>query len=151
MRATKQSVENFFAQKTFALVGVSRNERKFGSAIFKELTKKGYKIFPINPKMTEINGEKCYFSINDLPEKPGGVIICVKKDETIKIVKEAVQLGIKNIWMQQGSETAEAINYCKENNVNFVHKECVMMFASPVDSIHKFHRGLKKLFGALPK
>ena len=151
MRTTKQSVENFFAQETFALVGVSRNERKFGSAIFKELTKKGYKIFPINSKMTEINGEKCYSSIKDLPEKPGGVIVCVKKDESAKVVKEAVQLGIKNIWMQQGSQTDEAINYCKENNVNVVYKECVMMFAQPVDSIHKFHRCIKKIFGALPK
>jgi uncharacterized protein len=151
MRATKEAVGQFMSQKTFALVGVSRNERKFGNAIYKELTKKSYKVFPINLKMTEIQGEKCYSSLNELPEKPGGVIVCVKKDETEKVVKEAVQLNIKNIWMQQGSETDEAINYCKENNVNVVYKECVIMFAQPVDSVHKVHRFFKKIFGALPK
>jgi uncharacterized protein len=151
MRATKQAVENFFAQKSFAIVGVSRNERKFGNAIFKELKKKGYNVFPVNPNMNEINGEKCYPELKSIPQKPDGIIISVKKEETEKVIKEAVNLNIKNIWMQQGSESANAIKFCTDNNVNVVSKECVMMFAQPVDSIHKFHRFFKNIFGALPK
>jgi uncharacterized protein len=150
MKAKKEVVENFMALKNLALVGVSRNERKFGNAIYKELTKKGYNIFPINPNMSNYNGVKCYPNLKELPSKPDGVIINIKKDETEKVVKEAVGLNIKNIWMQQGSETNNAIKFCIDNNVNVVFKECVMMFAQPVDSIHKVHRFFKKIFGALP-
>jgi uncharacterized protein len=150
MRTSKQSVENFLAQKTIAIVGVSRNERKFGTAAYKELKVKGYKVYPVNPNMNEVNGEKCYSNLHDLPEKPGGVFISVKADETEKVVKEAAGLNINNIWMQPGSESIEAIEYCKKNNINVVHNECILMFAEPLVFGHKAHRWIKGIFGKLP-
>ena len=64
---------------------------------------------------------------------------------------EANEAGIKKIWMQQGSESPKAIKFCKENGIELVEGECIMMFSEPVKSIHKFHRGLNKLFGKYPK
>ncbi len=150
MKSSKQSVEKIINQKLFAVYGVSRSGKKFGNAVYSELKKKGYRVFPINPNAAEINGERCYASLKELPEKPGALILCVKPEETEKVVREAAETRIENIWMQQGSESEDAIKFCKENNINEVHKVCFLMFAQPVESIHKFHRFINKVFHKLP-
>lgn len=68
-----------------------------------------------------------------------------------KIVREANKLGIKAVWFQQGSSSDEAVKFCEENNISFVKDECILMFAEPVKSVHKFHRWLWKILGKLPK
>jgi len=151
MKSSKQSVDQIINQKTFAIVGVSRKKEKFGHNVFTEFRKKGLKVYPINPNASEIDGEKCYPNIKELPEKPDALIITVKPEETEKVVREAAEAGIINIWMQSGTESEEAIKFCKENNINEVHKECILMFMPPVESVHKFHRFFWKLFGQLPK
>jgi len=59
-------------------------------------------------------------------------------------------LGIKSVWFQQGSSSDEAIKFCEEKGMSVVSGECIFMFAEPVDSIHKFHRWIWKIFGKLP-
>jgi predicted CoA-binding protein len=151
MKTSKSAVDNFINQKTFAVVGASRDKRKFGNAIYGELKKKKYKVYPVNSGAIEIDGDKCFANIKDLPEKPDAIILCVKPEKTETIIKEAVEIGIKNIWMQQGSESDEAINLCKANNINLIHNECVLMFMEPVGSVHKFHKFLWRIFGKLPE
>ena len=82
--------------------------------------------------------------------KIDAVINVVSPAQTVEIVKEANQIGVKNIWMQQGSESDEAINFCRENGINEVHKECILMYAEPVGSIHKVHKWVWKVFGKSP-
>jgi predicted CoA-binding protein len=150
MRTSKHSVESIINQKSFAVVGVSRNGKKFGNTIFDELKKKGRIVYQINRNSSEINGEKCYASINDLPEKPGAAIISINPKDTENAVREIAEAGIKNVWIQQGSKSDEAVMFCKENNINVVYDECILMFAEPVESIHKFHKFIWKIFGKLP-
>ncbi|MBL1212677.1 MAG: CoA-binding protein [Ignavibacteriae bacterium] len=147
----KESVENFISISKLAVVGVSSSGKKFGNTIFKELKKKGYEVYPINPAADKINGEVCYKDIDSLPEKVEGVITVVPPAATEKIVEDANIAGINSIWMQQGSESEKAINYCNENGIDVIHGECILMFAEPVESIHKFHKWLWKIFGKLPK
>jgi uncharacterized protein len=151
MKTSKFVVDNFINQKTFAVVGASRDKRKFGNTIYTELKKKRYKVYPVNPGADEIDGDKCYANMKEIPEKPDAIILSVKPEKAEAVIKEAVEIGIKNIWMQQGSESDETINYCKENNINVIHNECVLMFMEPVGSVHKFHRFLWSLLGKLPK
>jgi len=54
------NVDDFLAQKTMAVVGVSRGGKKFGNAILKDLKQKGYRVFPVNPHAASIDGERCY-------------------------------------------------------------------------------------------
>lgn len=151
MRSSMTSVNDFLAQKTLAVVGVSRSGKKMGNAIYKELKKKGYNVYQVNSNAPEIEGDKCYPDLKSLPEMPGGIVLSVKPEQSIEVAKEAASVGIKHIWMQQGSESEQAIQYCTERGISEVHKECIMMFAAPVDGVHKFHRTLKKIFGGLPK
>ena len=150
MKSSKQSVDIFINQKSFAIFGVSRSGKKFGNAVFTEMKKKGYHVYPINPNTNEIDGQKCYSNLSELPEKPDGLILSVKPEETEKIVRTAADSGIKNIWMQKGSESESAIDFCNQNNINAIHNECVLMFIEPVESAHKFHKFIWKVFGKLP-
>jgi predicted CoA-binding protein len=148
--SSKKSVDEFLSKKNLAVVGVSRKSTKFGNVIYKELKKKGFTTFGVNPNLESIDGDKCYRSLRELDGKIEGVVNVVSPKETINVVKEANALGIKNVWMQQGSESDEAVAYCRENDINEVHKECILMFAEPVKSIHGFHRWIWKVLGKLP-
>ena len=150
-QSTKAAVENFVGQHKLAVVGVSRDTKKFGNAAYKALKEKGYQVYPINRNVETIEGDRCYADLSALPEKMDGVVIVVPPAETEKVVREADAAGIKNVWMQQGAESGEAIRYCQEHGLNEVHGECIMMFAPPVTSVHRWHRGAWKLFGKLPK
>lgn len=111
----------------FAVVGVSRDPNKYGRKVYLDLKQAGYKVYPINPNVKIIDGDKCYPSLKDLPEKPDVVDIVVPPEVTKKIVQECYTLGIDKIWMQPGSESEEAIRFCKERNMKVLHGVCVMI------------------------
>ncbi|HAF29609.1 MAG TPA: hypothetical protein DCG75_11220 [Bacteroidales bacterium] len=147
----KQSIEEFLAPKKMAIAGVSANTKKFGYAIFNELKQKGYDICPINPKLDELKGIKCYKSVADIPGEYEKLFIVTPKSSTDEILKQAAKKGIKHIWIQQTANTKESATIAKENNIDLIEKECIFMFANPVNSIHKFHKTIWKIFGLLPK
>jgi predicted CoA-binding protein len=148
--ASLKQIEDFIAAQPVAMVGVSRNPKKFGQMAFRELREKGMNVIPVNPAGGEILGEKTYPDVNSLPAEVGGVIIMTKKDQTAGVVKEARNKGIKNIWIQQNSDSKEAIKELEGSNINYITGECILMYHKP-HSFHKFHRALKKLFGKYPK
>ena len=147
---SKKSLEKFLESKNLAIVGVSRKSSKFGNVIYKELKKKGMNVYGVNPNMDAIEGDRCYKNLKELEGKIDGVINVVSPSQTKDVLVQANEIGIKNIWMQQGSESDEAIKYCQENGINEIHKECILMFAEPINSIHSVHRWLWKILGKLP-
>jgi len=149
MVALKQ-IEEFLSSEPIAMVGVSRNPKKFGFAAFRELKEKGMNILPVNPHATEIHGSRVYHDLKSLPPEVRGLIIMTKKAQTISVVKEAKELGLKQIWIQQMADSREAIDELKGTDINFITGECILMHYKP-HSIHKFHKGLLKFFGRFPK
>ncbi len=148
---TKKEIEIFFEPKKLAIVGVSRDAKKFGHLVFKDLKAKGYSVYPVNPNADKIDGERCYKSVKDLPDDIRSVLILTPKQETDSILMEVINKGIINIWVQQMSETNQTIKIAEEYQKEIIHKKCIYMFAEPVTGIHKFHRAILKLFGMLPK
>ncbi len=126
---TKSSVENFLSQKNIAVIGVSRNTKKFGNTIYRSLKKKGYNVFPINPNAEKIEGDNCYPDLLSLPEKIDAVIINVPPEETEKVVLKVNKAGIKRVWLQQGSQSEKAINFSQENGIDCVSNECILMLS----------------------
>lgn len=148
---TQKQIQDFLSLKTLALIGVSRNPKKFGNAIYSELRSKNYTVYPVNPNLTQYENAICYPDLKSLPLKPEGLVIVTNKEKSLSIVKDAHSAGINNIWIQQTSGSKDAIDYCKSNNINVIYKQCLFMFLEPIESIHKFHRFFKKIFGGLPK
>ena len=151
MKTSRKAIENFLSSKKLAIAGVSRDPKKFGHSVFTDLKKKGYEVFPINPAAEQIDGFDCFRSVNELPSDVRNLLIFTAKDKTLGILKEAVGKGINNIWIQQMSDTPEALEYAKDKPINLVAKQCIFMWTEPVSGVHKFHKTIKKIFGALPK
>ncbi len=149
MTSIKQ-INDFIEAQPLAMVGVSRNPKKFGYTAFRELKEKGMKVVPVNPETDEIMGEKCYRNVSMLPQEVKGIIVVTQKSQTASVVKEAREKGIKHIWIQQMAETPEAIYELNGTDVNFITKECILMYYK-ANGMHKFHRALKKFFGRYPR
>jgi predicted CoA-binding protein len=147
---TLKQINQFLGSQPIAMVGVSRNPKKFGYAAYKELKEKGMRIVPVNPEADEIMGEKAYRNIDSLPEDIKGIIIMTKKDKTASVVREAAAKGIKEIWIQQMADSREALDELKGSDINYITGECILMYYKP-HSIHKFHGSLKKFFRRFPK
>ncbi len=120
--------EGFLDKKNvIAIVGASSNKEKWGYKVYKKLREAGFEVYPVNPKYKEIEGEKCYPDLASLPQKPDVVITVVKPEVTKKIVEECKRLGIKRIWMQTGSESKKAIEFCKKNGISVVYGACFVV------------------------
>jgi len=132
------------------MVGVSRNPKKFGFTAFRELKEKGMNIIPVNPKAEEIHGVKVFPDIKSLPSEVKGLLLMTQKSATAGLVREAKEKGIRNIWIQQMSESQEAISELEGSGINYITGQCILMFYKP-HSVHKFHGSIKKFFGRWPK
>ncbi len=146
----KANIEQFFLSREIAVIGVSGSGKKFGATVYKELKQKGFQVHGVNPKGGEVDGDKLYASLNDIPQKPEGVIVVVPPKIAEDVVRQAGRLGVKNIWLQPGAESKPTIDFCQASGLNVIHGQCVLMHAPPVQSLHKVHRFFNKLFGKLP-
>ena len=123
----QELIKEFLSQKSFAVVGSFKNETKVAYKIFRVLKQKGYEVYPVNPNVKEVDGEKCYPSILDLPKTVDVVDLVTPPSATEEIVKQCLQKGIKYIWMQPGAESEKAIEFCKENDIKVIYNTCIMM------------------------
>ena len=120
-------IKEFMAQKRFAIVGATNNTKKYGYEIFKNLRSRGYEVYPVNPRLKELKGIKCYPSLADIPVKVDVVDFVVPPEATKVILQECKRLGLGRIWLQPGSESEAAIAFCHKNNLKVVHDVCVML------------------------
>lgn len=142
-------IDQFVASKRIAVVGMSRSGKKFGNMAAKELRAKGYEIFAVHPEAAEIDGFACSPNLQSLSGKVDGVWISVPPQKVSPVLKEAAEIGLKNIWLQQGAWSAEVQQTIDQLNLPVVSKKCIMMYAPPVKSVHKFHRTIVGIFGKL--
>ncbi len=137
--------EDFVAQKTLAVVGVSRS-KGFGNRLFRHLKQRGFRVFPINAQADSLEGEPCYRRLDDLPEPVGGVVTVVPPSQTERVVQDCARLGVRHIWMQQGSESDAAIALCREQGIAEVHDACLIMYTE-AGFPHSMHRWVWKMLG----
>jgi len=150
MKTTRETIVRFLEPKKLAVAGVSRDPKKFGNMVYKELKAGGFDVYPINPKIDQVYGDKCYNAVSALPADVRHLLVLTPKALTLATVQEAVAKGIDNFWIQQHSENREVLDWLKDKPVKLVARECIFMWLEPVKSIHKFHRTIRKIFGFLP-
>ncbi|MBZ4645102.1 MAG: uncharacterized protein PWR27_2434 [Petroclostridium sp.] len=118
--------EELLKMKTWAVVGATENQEKYGYKIYQKLKSRGYKVYPVNPNYSEIEGDKCYSNLSELPEVPDVIDMVVAPKHGIKVVEEAARLGIKNIWLQPGTVNDELLKLAEEKGINTV-QACVLV------------------------
>lgn len=123
----QELIKEFMSQKKFAVVGATDNIQKYGNQIVKNLKNRGYEVYPVNPKLKDVEGLPCYAKLADIPVKVDVVDFVSPPYATEEILTQCKELGLDRVWLQPGSESDKAISYCHENKLKVVHSVCVMM------------------------
>lgn len=114
-------------EKRIAVVGVSKNERKFGHRIFRDLLAAGYIVDGKHPASGEVAGKVIHKRLTDLDYIPDLVVTVVPPNITAQIVEDCHRLGIKEIWMQPGSESQEAVDRAGTYGISVHYDACIMV------------------------
>lgn len=110
---------------TIAVVGLSADWYRPSYFAAKYMQEHGFRIIPVNPKYTEILGEKCYPDLKSIPDKVDMVDVFRKSADCAPIAKEAVAIGAKVLWLQIGVENDEARDIAQNAGLEFVQNRCV--------------------------
>ncbi|WP_260740182.1 CoA-binding protein [Tunturiibacter lichenicola] len=113
--------------RTIAVIGLSEDPNKPSHYVSAYMQQHGYKIYPVNPSITEVLGEKSYASLSDLPIKPDIVDVFRLPKFIPAIVEEMIQLGLSNLWIQQGIINVEAATRAEAAGIHVVMDRCIMV------------------------
>ena len=122
-QAIKQILEEC---KTIAVVGLSSNTWRASNSVSAYMQSKGYRIIPVNPNETEVLGERAYASLADVPEKFELVNVFRRSEEAGAVVDEAIGLGVKAVWLQEGVIDMKAAKGAVEAGLSVVMDRCIL-------------------------
>ncbi|WP_058306760.1 PLP-dependent aspartate aminotransferase family protein [Gracilibacillus massiliensis] len=111
-------------QKTLAIVGLSGKEARPSYRLARKMQRLGYKIIPVNPRETEILGEKAYPDLKSVPVDIDIVQVFRSPDAAIEIAKEAIEVNPKVFWLQEGVVSPKAEQVALEGGLQVVHNRC---------------------------
>jgi predicted CoA-binding protein len=110
---------------TIAMVGASSNPEKPSHGIMKQLLAAGYRVIPVNPKETEILGQKAYARLADIQDKVDIVDVFRRSEDTPQIADEAIALGAKTLWLQLGVANEDAAARAQAAGLNVIMDKCI--------------------------
>lgn len=110
---------DFLKCETFAVAGASNNRQKYGNIVFRALVEYVQEepdrtVYPLNPNLPQVESVAVFKSIGDVPKKVDALSIVTPPPITRQIVTEAIEAGVKQIWMQPGAEDEEAIRAAEQ-------------------------------------
>src|SRR4030067_2676205 len=112
--------------KNIAVVRISNKLGRPSLTVASYLKGQGYRIIPVNPTIQDVNGEKCYPDLSSIPEKVDVVDIFRKPADVLPVVEEAVRIGAKAGWMQEGIVSEEAARRAREAGLLVVMDKCML-------------------------
>lgn len=110
---------------TIAIVGASSDPEKSSHGIMKKLQRAGYRVIPVNPKETEVLGERAYPSLLDVPERVDIVDVFRRSEDTPAIAEQAVRIGARALWLQLGIASEEAAAIAQQGGLTVVMDTCI--------------------------
>jgi uncharacterized protein len=122
-----ETIRSMLAGKTIAVIGLSEDPAKPSHYVSAYMQQHGYKIYPVNPSIPDVLGERSYASLSELPIKPDIVDVFRLPKFIPAIVDEMLQLGLHNLWVQQGIVSLEAATRAEAGGIHVVMDRCIMV------------------------
>lgn len=122
MENTERILREF---RTIAVVGLSRDPEKAAHAIPARMQRAGYRIIPVNPTLETALGEKAYPTLRDVPEPVEIVLVFRPSAEAAAVARDAVAIGAKALWLQQGITSDEARAQAEAAGLLYVEDRCI--------------------------
>jgi predicted CoA-binding protein len=111
--------------RTIAVVGLSSKPNRPSLEVARYLQEHGYRIVPVNPNETEVLGERAYASLADVPGRIDVVDVFRQAEETPAIAREAVAIGARVLWLQEGIVSDEAARIATEGGLEVIMGVCI--------------------------
>ena len=156
MVTIREAASTFLANKRIAVTGVSRTPKGHGSnTVYKRLRDRGYEVFAVNPNADEVEGDRCYHSLVDIPGGVDAVVIATRPAAAEATIQQCAELGIKQTWMHRsfgdGSVCDDATVYGREHGITVIDGGCPLMFEPTADFAHKIMRFVFTRSGHVPR
>jgi predicted CoA-binding protein len=110
---------------TIAVVGLSDKPDRISYMVSEAMQNKGYRIIPVNPNAEQILGEKCYASLDQIPEKIDIVNVFRRSEHIMPVAEEAIRVKPKVLWLQQGIFNEEAAALAAEHGITVIMDRCI--------------------------
>ena len=115
-------IKELIKLRNWVVIGDVSNESKYAYKILNKFNENEYKVSGVHPK----GGEGIYKTIKEVPHNIDAIDLCINAKLGIEYIKEAKELGIKNVLIQPGAESDEILRYCKENGINAI-ENCALV------------------------
>jgi uncharacterized protein len=122
VRGPKEILEQ---SSTIAVVGASRFPLKEAHTVPAEMQAAGFRVIPVNPHADELFGEPVYRRLEDIPEPVDLVDVFRPSEETPEVVRAAVKIGARAVWLQLGIASNESRRIAEEAGVDYVEDLCL--------------------------
>jgi predicted CoA-binding protein len=113
-------IQTFLDGGPFAVAGASTDRSKYGNKVLRCYGQAGRRAYPLNPREAEVEGLTAYPDLASLPEAVHGLSIITPPAITERVVDEALAIGIENLWMQPGAESADAVARAEAAGCNVI-------------------------------
>ena len=106
--------------KTVAVIGASADRAKYGNKAVRAFVQRGYRVFPVNPKLNEVEGLPAYPSISAVPVRPEQISVYLPPAVVLKVLPEIAAKGCDELWLNPGTESAEVLAEAERLGLNVV-------------------------------
>ncbi|MDQ0492227.1 MULTISPECIES: CoA-binding protein [Paenibacillus] len=122
-----------------AVVGLSDKSDRTSYMVSYAMQKRGYRIIPVNPAAAgqTILGETCYASLAEVPEPVELVNVFRRSEYCAEVAREAVAIGAKVLWLQQGIISQEAADIAQEHGMTVIMDRCIKVEDSVTQAVRK--------------
>jgi len=149
-----EAAEQFLAQPSFAVIGLSRGSDDTAKIIYEKLNEADREVYAIHPTERVVKGIHCWSSIEDCPVSIQAVIVVTKPEFTFEILDNACAVGVQWAWLHKSfgnSVDPEAVLKARKKGMHVIDGGCPMMFLAPVDGAHACFKHLLKWVGRIPR
>ncbi len=114
---------------SIAVVGATDHPTKYGGIIYRDMKRKGFPVFAVNPYRNTVDGDPCWATVKDLPETPTIAVFVIPARRGLTVLQECAEAGIRNIWIQPGAFSPELGDALESGDFDWLANACVMVRA----------------------
>lgn len=106
--------------KTVAIIGASNDRSKYGNKAVRAFLRQGYRVYPVNPNEAEVEGQRAFSSVRDVPERLHKVSVYIPPHVLVKLLPEIAARGCDELWLNPGTESDQVLAEAERLNLNVI-------------------------------